>query len=330
MTIRTIHLGVGGRGRWPLNCIRDRQDFEAAALVDVSAGNLAEARETSGLGEDACFASLSEALRKVEADAVVVITPPDLHAGQCLEAVRAGKHVLVEKPFTKDLGEARRIVSEAEARGLKVAVAQNARYYPPLLTLRRLLRSGDLGRPCFGQMAKYGWRPRVHHSGTDRHAYLWERGIHDFDQLRHLLDAEPRRLFCHSFNPPWSPYRGGGAIHGWIEFDDGTTFAFQCSFATHKSGSSMRLDCEKGTVEVVSGGLAVRRPGADADETVPLDEGPEPEKTLLDGFRDYVVDGVEPSFSGSRNLATVGLIEALGDSSEQGAVLDFEGYMSTH
>ena len=96
MTIRTIHLGAGGRGRWPRNRFQESDDFEAVALVDVSADNLAVARETTGLGPDACFDSLSAALQTVEADAVVVITPPDLHADQCLEAVRAKKHVLVE------------------------------------------------------------------------------------------------------------------------------------------------------------------------------------------------------------------------------------------
>ena len=330
MTIRTIHVGAGGRGRWPLNRFRDRDDFQAVALVDVNADNLAAAREITGLGEDACFSSLTDALQAVESDAVVVITPPDLHAGQCLEAVGAGQHVLVEKPFTKDLADARQIVAEANANNLKVAVTQNARYSPPVQTIRRLLRAGDLGQPSFGLMTKYGWRPRVHHSGTDQHAYLWERGIHDFDQLRYLLDAEPKRLFCNSFNPPWSPYQGGGAIDGWIEFDNGTTFNFQCTFATHKGGSSWRLDCEKGTVEEIAEGLAIRRPGADADEIIPMDENPHPEEILLDGFRDYVLDDVEPDFSGSNNLATVGLINALGASSEQGAIIDFGEYMSTH
>jgi predicted dehydrogenase len=330
MTIRTIHVGAGGRGRWPLNRFRDRDYFQAVALVDVNADNLAAAREITGLGEDACFSSLTDALQAVESDAVVVITPPDLHAGQCLEAVGAGQHVLVEKPFTKDLADARQIVAEANANNLKVAVTQNARYSPPVQTIRRLLRAGDLGQPSFGLMTKYGWRPRVHHSGTDQHAYLWERGIHDFDQLRYLLDAEPKRLFCNSFNPPWSPYQGGGAIDGWIEFDNGTTFNFQCTFATHKGGSSWRLDCEKGTVEEIAEGLAIRRPGADADEIIPMDENPHPEEILLDGFRDYVLDDVEPDFSGSNNLATVGLINALGASSEQGAIIDFGEYMSTH
>ena len=201
MTIRTIHVGAGGRGRWPLNRFRDRTDFEAVALVDVSEENLATARETTGLGEEACFSTPADALQAVDADAVVVITPPDLHAGQCLEAVRAGKHVLVEKPFTKDLSQARQIVAEASERGLKVAVTQNARYYPPVLTIRRLLQSGELGQPAFGLMTKYGWRPRVHHSGADQHAYLWERGIHDFDQLRHLLDSEPQAALLPQLQP---------------------------------------------------------------------------------------------------------------------------------
>ena len=67
MTIRTIHVGAGGRGRWPLNRFRDRTDFKAVALVDVSEENLATAREITGLGEEACFSSLAEALQAVEA-----------------------------------------------------------------------------------------------------------------------------------------------------------------------------------------------------------------------------------------------------------------------
>ena len=74
--------------------------------------------------------------------------------------------------------------------------------------------------------------------------------------------------------------------------------------------------------------MALRRPGADDDEIIPMDENPHPEEVLLDGFRDYVLNDVEPSFSGPRNLATVGLINALGASSEQGVVIDFDEYMA--
>jgi len=115
MPIRLIHLGVGGRGRWPVRRVLDRTDFESVALVDVNEDNLRSAREDSGLPQAACYRSLGEAIEGVEADAVVVITPPHMHADQCLQAVRAGKHVLVEKPFTKSLEEACRVLREADA-----------------------------------------------------------------------------------------------------------------------------------------------------------------------------------------------------------------------
>ena len=248
MTIRTIHIGAGGRGRWPLNRFRDRTDFEAIALVDVNEDNLATARETTGLGEEACFSTPTDALQAVDADAVVVITPPDLHAGQCLEAVRAGKHVLVEKPFTKDLSQARRIVAEATERGpqgrrhpkrplLSASLnhpppAAKRRLGPPFLWLDDQIRLASARSP-------FGARTNTPTCG--------ERGIHDFDQLRHLLDSEPKRLFCNSFNPPWSPYSGGSAIDGWIEFHNvAPRSIFSVPLLPIKGGSSWRLDCENG------------------------------------------------------------------------------------
>lgn len=91
---------------------------------------LEKACSVSGLSPEKCFSSLEEALNKIEADSVFVITPPQLHSKQCLQAVKAGKHILVEKPFTLSLKEAKDIVRKAEEKGLKIVVAQNARYSP--------------------------------------------------------------------------------------------------------------------------------------------------------------------------------------------------------
>ena len=328
MPIRLIHLGAGGRGRWPVRRVLERTDFESAALVDVNEDNLRSAREESGLTEAECYRSLGEAIEGVEADAVVVITPPQLHADQCLEAVRAGKHVLVEKPFTKSLEEAYRVMREADAMGVRVAVCQNARYAAAHVTINRLVREGTYGRPVFGLMTKYGWRPRVHHSGEDEHAYLWERGIHDLDTLRYLFDADPVRIWGHSFNPPWSPYRGGAGVHAWIEFEGGATCGYLCTFAAHKGGSALRLELEGGTLEVTDSGLVLREQGKDEDTVIAPDQVPPPEEVLLDGFRQYVTDGIEPEFGGHRNLPTVGMVEGIGVASDEGRVIDFHAYLA--
>ncbi len=327
MGIRLIHLGVGGRGGWPVRRVVERDDFESVALVDVNEENLFAAMETSGLPESACFRSLESALDRVEADAVVVVTPPQLHARQCLEAVRAGKHVLVEKPFTKSLVEAREIVEEADAHGVVVAVCQNARYAPAPVTINRLVREGTYGKPAFGLMTKFGWRSRVHHSGEDQHAYLWERSIHDLDTVRFLFDAEPSRIWGHSFNPSWSPYVGGGGTYAWVEFEGGATCGYLCTFVAHKGGSSLRVEFEGGTLEAVGDELLLRRPGAAEDETIALDEVPHPEEVLLDGFYRYATEGIEPGFGGHKNLATVALVEGIGVASDEGRVVDFQAFL---
>ena len=101
MAQKLIHIGVGGRGKWPVNLVTQRDDYQTVALVDIREDHLGNAMDVSGLPESACFRTLEQALNKVEADAVVVITPPDLHTEHCLQALRAGKHVLVESPSQK-------------------------------------------------------------------------------------------------------------------------------------------------------------------------------------------------------------------------------------
>jgi hypothetical protein len=146
--------------------------------------------------------------------------------------------------------------------------------------------------------------------------------------MRFMFDAQPLRTWGHSFNPAWSPYRGGGGAHGWVEFEGGATCGYLCTFTAHKGGSSFRIDLEGATLEPTSDGLAVKRPGKEeAEELLPLDEVPEATDVLLDGFSDYVRNDVEPEFSGRQNLTTIAMVEAMGVASDEGGVIDFEEYM---
>ncbi|HCL29373.1 MAG TPA: hypothetical protein DIC52_13165 [Candidatus Latescibacteria bacterium] len=330
MPIRLIHLGAGGRGAWPVREVPGHPDYESVALVDTSAENLAAARQVSGLSESQCFGTLAEAMATVEADAVAVITPPDLHAEQCMEAVVAGKHVLVEKPFAKSLDSAVQICSQAAAKDVRVIVCQNRRFCNPAHQMREVVRSGQLGRPEFGQVSTYGWRPRTHHSGRDAHAYLWERGVHDFDAAMYMFDSVPARLWCDSFNPSWSPYRGGGGIYAWIEFANGCRCGFTCTFAAHSKGGDTRIDFEGGTVVPGPEGLVLHAPGADAPQTLTAPSLPSQYDCMLDSLRDYAAGGHPPGISGPANLTTIGIIEAMSLSAETGAVVDFADFMQQH
>jgi predicted dehydrogenase len=80
-----------------------------------------------------------------EVDVVYVATPHPMHHEDALLALRAGKHVLVEKPFTMDAAEAEELVAEARARGLFLMEAMWARFVPHMVEVRRLLGEGALG-----------------------------------------------------------------------------------------------------------------------------------------------------------------------------------------
>jgi predicted dehydrogenase len=77
MAVRCIHIGIGGRGKWPVRLFTEREDVESVAFVDINEENMNAAMDVSGMPESKCFRTLEQALNKVECDAVIVITPPD-------------------------------------------------------------------------------------------------------------------------------------------------------------------------------------------------------------------------------------------------------------
>jgi len=297
------------------------------AYVDVNKEAMEKATAISGLSSEKCFSSLEEALKKIEADSVFVITPPPLHNQQCLQAVEAGKHVLVEKPFTLSLKEAKAIVTKAEEKNLKIVIAQNARYTPLNKKLGRLIKEEVYGKPSFGMQVNLSWRPKVHHSGKDKHSYLWERSVHDFDTIRSFFNSQPKRVWGYSFNPIWSPYEGGACNYTWIEFENGVIFGVMAGFAAHGEKSFFHIECEKGSLDVVGDQLHLRKPEATEDEILPIEEGKTAVSILLDGFYKYISEGVEPAFSGRENLKTIALVEASGVASDEGKIIDFQKYL---
>ena len=99
MTIKVIHVGVGGRGRHWLDFVAQHPDFAAVACVDVDEKALESARRAPGQEHGTFCKSLEDALSRTQADAVLITSPSFLHAQHALEALDAGLAVMVEKPF---------------------------------------------------------------------------------------------------------------------------------------------------------------------------------------------------------------------------------------
>jgi predicted dehydrogenase len=107
------------------------------------------------------FATLDEALAdpavKKEVDAVYVGTPVFLHAPQTIQSLRAGKHVLCEKPMAMNEAEARTMLQAADESGKTLGVAYYRRCYPKVQRAKQLLEAGAIGKPVIAELTCHSW-----------------------------------------------------------------------------------------------------------------------------------------------------------------------------
>ena len=92
------------------------------------------------------YTKLEELLHDPEVALVDLCTPTPLHTEQCIAALRAGKHVLCEKPLGRTAEESKSMLDAAEKAGIKHMVAFNYRFVPAIRLVRNLIDSGALGQ----------------------------------------------------------------------------------------------------------------------------------------------------------------------------------------
>lgn len=141
ITRRRVIPAIQGEARSVLRGVVTRDARKAEAYPGVGVWSSVE----QALAEDAGI------------DAVYVATPVVLHAEQTIAALRAGKHVLCEKPVAMDFAEASRMVEAAREAGKLFGVAYYRRAYPKLRRAKELIAQGAIGKPVFAEGIYHGW-----------------------------------------------------------------------------------------------------------------------------------------------------------------------------
>ncbi len=136
-------VGCGAIARFHLDGIKEAvpQIRVTAAIDPVAEKAAAVAAETGAQS----FSSLDEALERGDFDAVDLLLPHDLHEKFALQAFRACKHVLLEKPMAPTLDACERILLAAKEAGTVFMVAENSQYWPEIVTARALIQEGKIG-----------------------------------------------------------------------------------------------------------------------------------------------------------------------------------------
>ena len=191
MTPPRLKIGVVGAGAWGRNHVRTvagLADAELAAVCDIDPKTRERmARQYPGALVTGDVAALLGAV-----DAVIVASPAATHATVALQAVDAGKPVLVEKPFALNVRDAEEVARRGAKRGVPVLAGHLLVFHPAVERLQAMVQAGELGRVFY----LYGLRVNLGQVRKDENA-LWSFGPHDVSVALYLLGEQPVRVAAH-------------------------------------------------------------------------------------------------------------------------------------
>jgi predicted dehydrogenase len=190
--LKAAVIGAGFMGRTHTEAIRRLGNVEVAAVAAITED---EARRFAAANSiEWATADVDAVLKDPSIDGVHICTPNNLHAPIALKALKAGKHVLCEKPLAMSAAEARAMLALAEKKGLCHATNHNLRYYPVVQQMRRMIENGDLGdilvvQGTYSQdwllyETDFNWRILKKDNGPLR--VVGDIGSHWMDMIQHV------------------------------------------------------------------------------------------------------------------------------------------------
>jgi len=246
---RAVRKGLA-RLRWTV----DSNLARAQALAHEQAGTQATADYRAPLSDP-------------QVDAVIICLPHNLHAPVAIDAARAGKHVLCEKPIAATLAEADAMIAAAGNARVVLMVAENERYNPLYRKMRELLDAGAIGRPALVQSSRECYLVRSFVQDRpwflDRRAaaggMMMSGGVHTFETMRLLL-GELAAVQALRAPQRFLEMEGDDTSVALVRFQSGVVGTMVQSFvmkdlhtASGRERHAWRIDGELGSMSVVDG-----------------------------------------------------------------------------
>ena len=242
-------IGAGGISEQHLKAYRDG-GLDVVAICSRTVEK-AEKRRDEFFPDADVYANYRDVLKRDDVEVVDVTPHPADRVPIVRDAIRAGKHVLSQKPFVLDLATGERLVELADEHKVKLAVNQNGRWAPHFSYMRQAIAKGLVGDVIGAHMSvhwNHNWI-RGKEFENVRHIILFDFGIHWFDILTAFMPGRrARRVYASFARSPSQQVRPHLLGQALVEFDDAqATLAFD---ADTKFGSRDQtfLACTEGTL----------------------------------------------------------------------------------
>jgi 2-hydroxy-4-carboxymuconate semialdehyde hemiacetal dehydrogenase len=200
--MKIVLAGTGAAARKQLDAVRSIGGHSVVSVVGRDAEPTATFAGDHGIGHHT--ADLAEALAQPGVEVVILATPTQLHASQAVQAMEAGKHVLVEIPMADSLADAEAVVATQQRTGVTAMVCHTRRFNPSHQWVHRRIASGELTLQHLVVQTFFLRRENRNALGEPRDwtdHLLWHHACHTVD-LFHYQTGEAPAAVCAQQGPP--------------------------------------------------------------------------------------------------------------------------------
>jgi len=189
---KPIRIAVVGCGYWGPNLIRNFRSLPDCQLSDLCDLNANRLNHLKSLYEDIMtHVSFEDMLRSRELDAIVIATPVHLHHKLAMMSLKAGKHVMIEKPMASSVAQCEELASVARRMGLTLMVGHTFLYSPHVRKILEIIKTGEIGE--------------IHYISSRRLNLglfqkdinvVWDLAPHDISIIQYLMNEMPHAVNC--------------------------------------------------------------------------------------------------------------------------------------
>ncbi len=319
-------LGLGRVGPAHVKTVLQNQRATLVAVAEADQAKLEWAsRDLRGV---ATHGDYRDVLERADVQAVVICLPHWLHERAAIDAVQAGKHVLIEKPLANSVEECERIVEVIAASRVKFTVGHTQHFYPVVAEAKRVLDSGQIGRLIMGIDTWY--KPL---EPEKRPSWMLDRklgggmmlmdGVHMIDRLLWHVGSRVTAVKAMNGNPVYPEIPADDTAMAFLQFENGVVVTI--SRIAYRTGITQYGADYFGT----SGQLKYRLPYGQHGENglwVGQDEQWKPVEVerrnsladQFDAFLDTIEKDLEPAVSAQYGLEVIRVMEAFERSGSTG------------
>jgi len=301
--MRKLGIAVIGAGFWGRNHARNLKELNETHLVAVCDKDVAKAKAVAELFGVEAYSDSRKMLKRKDVEAVTVCTWSTNLAAETKKVLKAGKHVLVEKPMANNVQEARRIVDLAKKNQRHLMVGFLMRFIPGVQRIKEAVEKGEIGTLVYATARRVSqWPERIGDVGVVK-----DLAIHDFDIVRYLFNDDPVEVYAKAGNFRHKKFEDHAQIL--VTFEQKTTALIEANWLTPYKIRKLIVTGSEAimTLDYITQEITIETAG---QTVAPRYEVKEPLKLELQHFASSILNDKEPIISGIDGLKALQIAEA--------------------